>query len=65
MCKTEIEFYIDLIGDMYKTSDPFKIQKHIKSMFDITVSIRKINSYLNYEEDLEKESKTIKMKQIF
>jgi len=62
---SEKVFAIDIISDIYKTTNPEKIQKESKELLDIYLSISEIKDYFNYTEDFEKESYTISMKQIF
>lgn len=62
---TEKTFCIDLISDFYKTSNPFKIIEKAKEDLDIILQPSEVMDYLGYEEDWEKESRYVQMKDIF
>lgn len=62
---SEVQFSIDLIRDAYKTNDINLIKRKLESDLHMNVSKSQIKDVLNYTEDYEKESRTVKMKQIF
>ena len=62
---TEKTFCIDLISDFYKTSNPSIIIEKSKEDLDINLTHSDILDYLEYEEDYEKESRYVQMKDIF
>jgi len=60
------KFCIDLIAEEYETSDPNEIHHLIKKDLYEEISVCEIAAYLNNPmEDFEKESRTIKLKDIF
>lgn len=62
---SEKTFCIDLISDFYNTSNPFKIIEKSKEDLNIILEPSEVMDYLGYEEDWEKESRFIQMKDIF
>ena len=55
---SEIPFLIDLISEVYKTSNPAILSEKIEEEFDISVTIHQIQDYLELnKEDYEKESR--------
>ena len=62
---SEKSFCIDLISDYYKTSNPEEISQLIERDLNIRVTRNEVVDYLNYQEDYEKESRSIRMKDIF
>ena len=62
---SEKSFCIDLISDYYKTSNPEKISNLIMQDLNIEVSKNEVIDYLNYQEDYEKKSRFVQMKDIF
>ena len=62
---SENTFSIDLVSDFYQTTNPLKIIKKCKEDLDIDLKMSEVLDYLNLEEDTEKESRYVQMKDIF
>lgn len=62
---SEETFSIDLISDFYNTINPLKIIKLCKEDLNIDLKISEVLDYLSLEEDTERESRYIQMKDIF
>lgn len=62
---SEKTFSIDLVSDFYQTTNPLKIIKLCKEDLNIDLKMSEVLDYLNLEEDTEKESRYVQMKDIF
>lgn len=62
---TEKTFCIDLVSTELGTDNPLAIADEIYNIFKIRVTVSEVIDYLDLEEDLEQQSFTIRMKEIF
>lgn len=62
---SEETFAIDLIGDVYKTTDPVEIIAKSQEILDISLTVSEVLDYLTRTEDFEKESSSVHMRELF